>query len=408
MAYGLVLCPRSSFQSKYLGMCKNPLISTAGGRFPQPPPESECIPFAVTGEKVFRHTFSHRFLMWGIYFKQIVLGGKVMNITIYDVAREANVSMATVSRVVNGNPNVKPATRKKVLNTIEQLGYRPNAVARGLASKKTTTVGAIIPDISSIFFAELARGIEDIATMYKYNIILSNSDQNKDKELQLINTMLEKQVDGILFMGGNITPEHVDQFSSSSVPVVLAATYDETNKIPSVNIDYEVAAYEATKFLIDQNSAQPAFLSGTEDTHINQLKYKGYLRALNESGVTIKEDFIVNGDYSYQSGIEGIDQLLELDEKPAAIFVASDEMALGAIHGLQDKGYKITDDIEIFVFDNTRLATMVRPTLSTIVQPMYDIGAVAMRLLTKYMNKEEVTEKKVVLPHRVIERNSTK
>ncbi|HLR40989.1 MAG TPA: catabolite control protein A [Virgibacillus sp.] len=331
-----------------------------------------------------------------------------MNITIYDVAREANVSMATVSRVVNGNPNVKPATRKKVLNTIEQLGYRPNAVARGLASKKTTTVGAIIPDISSIFFAELARGIEDIATMYKYNIILSNSDQNKDKELQLINTMLEKQVDGILFMGGNITPEHVDQFSSSSVPVVLAATYDETNKIPSVNIDYEVAAYEATKFLIDQNSAQPAFLSGTEDTHINQLKYKGYLRALNESGVTIKEDFIVNGDYSYQSGIEGIDQLLELDEKPAAIFVASDEMALGAIHGLQDKGYKVPDDIEIFGFDNTRLATMVRPTLSTIVQPMYDIGAVAMRLLTKYMNKEEVTEKKVVLPHRVIERNSTK
>src|SRR5690625_509886 len=108
--------------------------------------------------------------MWGIYFKPIVLGGKVMNITIYDGAREANVSMATVSRVVNGNPNVKPATRKKVLNTIEQLGYRPNAVARGLASKKTTTVGAIIPDISSIFFAELARGIEDIATMYKYNI----------------------------------------------------------------------------------------------------------------------------------------------------------------------------------------------------------------------------------------------
>lgn len=337
------------------------------------------------------------------------LGGRIMNITIYDVAREANVSMATVSRVVNGNPNVKPTTRKKVHNTIERLGYRPNAVARGLASKRTTTVGAIIPDISSIFFAELARGIEDIATMYKYNIILSNSDQNKEKELQLIDTMLEKQVDGILFMGGNITEEHVHQFSTSTVPVVLAATYDETNTIPSVNIDYEAAAYDATKFLIENNQHRhPAFISGQEDTQINQLKYDGYKRALKEAGVTLNEAYTVKGDYSYQSGMEAVNELLDIEEGPSAIFVASDEMALGVIHGAQDKGYRIPEDLQVFGFDNTRLATMVRPTLSTIVQPMYDIGAVAMRLLTKYMDKEEVPEKKVVLPHRVIGRNSTK
>lgn len=167
-----------------------------------------------------------------------------MNVTIYDVAREANVSMATVSRVVNGNPNVKPATRKKVVEVIDRLGYRPNAVARGLASKKTTTVGVIIPDISNIFFAELARGIEDIATMYKYNIILSNSDQNTEKELHLLNTMLGKQVDGIVFMGGNITEEHVREFELSPVPVVLAGTVEDTGKIPSVNIDYQAAAYD--------------------------------------------------------------------------------------------------------------------------------------------------------------------
>src|SRR5690625_1363857 len=178
------------------------------------------------------------------------------NITIYDVAREANVSMATVSRVINRNPNVKPSTRKKVLDTIDRLGYRPNAVARGLASKKTTTVGAIIPDISGMFFAELARGIEDIATMYKYNVILSNSDQNKDKELQLLDTMLEKQVDGIIFMGGNITKDFVSQLSNTNVPVVLAATYDESHTFPSVNIDYELAAFEATEFLIKQHNSQ--------------------------------------------------------------------------------------------------------------------------------------------------------
>src|SRR6476619_5096237 len=167
------------------------------------------------------------------------------NITIYDVAREANVSIATVSRVVNGNPNVKPATRKKVSDVIDRLGYRPNAVARGLASKKTTTVGVIIPDISSTYYSELARGIEDIATMYKYNIILSNSDQNMDKELHLLNTMLGKQVDGLVFMGGNITAEHVEEFEKSPVPIVLAGSIEASETIPSVNIDYQQAAYEA-------------------------------------------------------------------------------------------------------------------------------------------------------------------
>src|SRR5699024_2119660 len=174
-----------------------------------------------------------------------------MNITIYDVAREANVSMATVSRVINGNPNVKPVTRKKVLRTIEELGYRPNAVARGLASKKTTTVGVITPDISSMFFAELARGIDDIANMYKYNILLSNSDQNIDKEIKLINTMLEKQVDGIVYMGGQIKEEHLQQFNTSPAPIVLAASIDPSQSTPSVNIDFEQGGYEATNLLID-------------------------------------------------------------------------------------------------------------------------------------------------------------
>lgn len=331
-----------------------------------------------------------------------------MNITIYDVAREANVSMATVSRVVNGNPNVKPATRKKVLSTIERLGYRPNAVARGLASKKTTTVGAIIPDISSIFFAELARGIEDIATMYNYNIILSNSDQNKEKELHLINTMLEKQVDGIVFMGGKIREEHVAQFKSAPVPVALAATIDESFTIPSVNIDYELAAYEAAKLLIEHGNAVPAFVTAQEETEVNNQKYKGYLRALEESGAALNDSYIIKGDYTYDSGIEALQQLMALDEKPTGIFVASDEMALGVIHGAQDMGIKVPEDLEVFGFDNTRLATMVRPELSTIAQPMYDIGAVAMRLLTKFMNKEEVAELNVILPHQIMERDSTK
>jgi LacI family transcriptional regulator len=332
-----------------------------------------------------------------------------LNITIYDVAREANVSMATVSRVVNGNPNVKPVTRKKVLEVIERLGYRPNAVARGLASKKTTTVGVIIPDISNIFFAELARGIEDIATMYKYNIILSNSDQNKEKELHLLNTMLGKQVDGLVFMGGNITAEHVEEFEKSPVPIVLAGSVEESTTIPSVNIDYEQAVYDSVKEFIEKGHRNIAFVIGPLHEPKNaEKKLTGYKRALEEAGIAFKEEFVFEGDYTYDSGLEAFDKLLECSERPTAILVGSDEMALGVVHGAEDKGFTIPDDFEIITSDNTRLALMVRPQLTTIVQPLYDIGAVAMRLLTKLMNKEKVSENTVVLPHRIEHRQSTK
>ncbi|MFP7272734.1 catabolite control protein A [Bacillus safensis] len=331
------------------------------------------------------------------------------NVTIYDVAREANVSMATVSRVVNGNPNVKPTTRKKVLEAIDRLGYRPNAVARGLASKKTTTVGVIIPDISSIFYSELARGIEDIATMYKYNIILSNSDQNTDKELHLLNTMLGKQVDGIVFMGGNITDVHVEEFKRSPVPIVLAASVEEQAQTPSVNINYEQAIYDSVQLLVEKGHKRIAFVSGPMSEPINSVrKLAGYKRALEEAGIAFDDALVAEGDYSYDSGIEALAHLLEQSDKPTAVIAATDEMALGVIHGAQDRGVSIPEDLEVIGFDNTRLSLMVRPQLTTVVQPTYDIGAVAMRLLTKLMNKEQVDDQIVELPHRIEVRQSTK
>lgn len=333
----------------------------------------------------------------------------VNNVTIYDVAREANVSMATVSRVVNGNPNVKPTTRKKVLEAIDRLGYRPNAVARGLASKKTTTVGVIIPDISSIFYSELARGIEDIATMYKYNIILSNSDQNTDKELHLLNTMLGKQVDGIVFMGGNITDVLVEEFKRSPVPIVLAASVEEQAQTPSVNINYEQAIYDSVQLLVEKGHKRIAFVSGPMSEPINSMrKLAGYKRALEEAGIAFDDVLVAEGDYSYDSGIESLAHLLEQSDKPTAVIAATDEMALGVIHGAQDRGVSIPEDLEVIGFDNTRLSLMVRPQLTTVVQPTYDIGAVAMRLLTKLMNKEQVDDQIVELPHRIEERQSTK
>ncbi|MDN4595345.1 catabolite control protein A [Polycladomyces subterraneus] len=337
------------------------------------------------------------------------MGKKREAVTIYDVAREAGVSMATVSRVVNGNPNVKPATRKKVLETIRNLGYRPNAVARGLASKRTTTVGVIIPDISNAFFAELTRGIEDIANMYHYNIILSNSDNKKEKELQLIETFLEKQVDGLLFLGSEVTDEHRQVFAEAHVPIVLAGTQDPVGDRPSVVIDQVQAAKEATTALIREGHERIGLIGGPLTDPVNGYsRYLGYKQALEENGLPFKEEWVRIGDYRYRSGLEAMRSLLESEQPPTAVFACSDEMAVGALHAVQDAGRSVPEDVSIIGFDDIPLATQVRPLLSTVAVPMYDIGAVAMRLLTKYMNDEPVESPQVVLQYRLELRNSTR
>ncbi|GFR37570.1 catabolite control protein A [Insulibacter thermoxylanivorax] len=330
-----------------------------------------------------------------------------MTVTIYDVAREAGVSMATVSRVVNNNPNVKPQTRKKVYEAIERLGYRPNAVARGLASKRTTTVGVVIPDISNAIIAEVARGIEDIANMYHYNIILCNADMRKEKEIRVINTLLEKQVDGLLFMGGLVTEDHIQAFRTSNVPVVLCATSDVEQSVPSVDIDHQLAAYDAVQALITRGHKKIALISGVlEDlTHYYQ-RYLGYRKALEEAGIPFREDYVRIGNGRYESGLEVMNYFMELEDRPTAILAANDEMAIGAIHTVLDHGLSVPDDISIIGIDNVRMASMVRPRLSTVAQPMYDIGAVSMRLLTKLMKKEHVEEERVILPHELIIRDS--
>ncbi|SFQ45338.1 transcriptional regulator, LacI family [Psychrobacillus psychrotolerans] len=333
----------------------------------------------------------------------------MLTITIYDVAREANVSMATVSRVVNGNQNVKPATRQKVLAVIERLDYRPNAVARGLASKKTKTVGVIIPDISNVFYAELVRGIEDIATMYRYNIILTNSDQQEDKEVQLLSTLLSKQVDGVVMMSDEISSEMLHEMNRATVPIVLAGTVETSNSFPSVNIEYHDAAVDAVNRLIKNGHKRIAFVSGSIDSTITKLyKVSGYERALNEASIEIDTDLIVGVNNTYDDGLVAWDQLRELKDPPTAFFAGNDEIAIGLIHGAQDNGLRVPEDIEVMSFENSKLTRMVRPQLTSVVLPLYDIGAVSMRLLTKHMNKENIEENNVILPYWIEERKSVK
>ncbi|MCO6017272.1 catabolite control protein A [Carnobacterium divergens] len=328
-------------------------------------------------------------------------------ITIYDVAREANVSMATVSRVVNGNPNVKPTTRKKVLEVIDRLDYRPNAVARGLASKKTTTVGVIVPDVTNLYFSSLARGIDDIATMYKYNIILANSDQNDQKEIQVLNTLLAKQVDGIIYMGHKITDEMRAEFSRSKTPVVLAGTVDPDAQVGSVNIDYTEATEQVITQLIAKGNKKIAFVSGALTEPINGIyRMNGYKKALKKAGINFDEKLVFETEYSYQAGEEMYNKLAKVGA--TAVFVGDDELAIGILNGALDHGIKIPEKFEVVTSNNSKLTEMVRPRLSTITQPLYDIGAVSMRLLTKLMNKEEVEEKTIILPHNIADRGTTK
>ena len=328
-------------------------------------------------------------------------------ITIYDVAREEDVSMATVSRVVNGNPNVKPATRKKVLEVIERLDYRPNAVARGLASKKTTTVGVIIPDVSNMFFASLARGIDDIATMYKYNIILANSDGDNLKEVHVLNNLLAKQVDGIIFMGHHITDEIRGEFSRSKTPVVLAGSIDPDNQVGSVNIDYQAATKEAVQILVKNGHKDIAFVSGALIDPINgHARLGGYKQALEEAGIAYNEGLIFEAPYSFRDGLRLVERLR--NSGATAAFISDDELAVGILDGLLDAGVKVPEEFEIITSNNSLLTDVVRPKLTTITQPLYDMGAVAMRLLTKLMNKEEVEQKTIILPFGISEKGSTK
>lgn len=271
-------------------------------------------------------------------------------------------------------------------------------------------MGVIVPDISNIFFADLARGIEDVATMYKYNIILCNSDQNPEKEIHLLNTLLGKQVDGIIFMGGRLHEDLVREFKTSPVPIVLAATLNQDYDLPAVNIDYESAAHDAVKSLIDHGHKRIGFITGPLEQQINgEKKFAGYRSALEEANLPFDEQNVVLGNYTYDSGMKAMNQLLELGaDCPRAIFAGTDEMALGVIHALQDAGHQVPQDFEVIGHDNTRLATMIRPKLTTVVQPMYDIGAVSMRLLTKILNKEEIETNDVTLPHRIEERDSTR
>lgn len=330
-------------------------------------------------------------------------------VTIYTVAREAHVSMATVSRVVNGNPNVKPATRDRVQAVIKKLNYRPNAVARGLASKRTTTVGVVIPDITNDYFAELARGIDDIATMYKYNMILTNADADENSPVKVVQDLITKQVDGIIYMGHDIDDQLKAEIQGAQTPVVVAGSLTNEAQIPTVRIDYQKATEDAVRFLIGHDNKRIALVVGSKETTINaHNRIPGYQAALKEAGIPFDDNLIFECNNSYGEGYSLAQTFI--DEKIDAAFISDDSSAAGLLNGLTDAGVKVPDTVEIVTGNDTKLAHITRPTMTSITQPLYDVGAVAMRLLTKLMNDDKQTDAQqpVILNYGFEERQTTR
>lgn len=331
-----------------------------------------------------------------------------MATSIKDVAKDAGVSIATVSRVLNDVDVVNEETKKKVLAAIKKLGYRPNIVARSLKTQKTRTIGIIIPDISNQFYPEIVRGAEDVANIYDYNIMLCNTDLDMEKETEYLKVLKEKMSDGVLYMSNSLEEDMLNLIKQLQIPMVLVETTNDKEDIPSVTIDNEKAAYDGVTYLINKGNRKIAYIGASEDmANASAVRYKGYKKALEENNLQVDKNRTYFSNLKAKDGYEGINKILDRVDVDA-IFCSSDEIAMGAINALRDRGIKVPEDVDVMGFDNIYSASIFYPKLTTVAQPIYDMGSVGMRMLIKLINNQKMDNTNYVLPHQLIERDSCK
>lgn len=326
-------------------------------------------------------------------------------ITIYDVAGKANVSLATVSRVMNNPEKVNPETREKVLRVINELGYRPNAIARGLASRKTTTIGVVISDITRAYTSQLIGGITDIAKKYGYSIKIYSTNGDLDLD-ESIRSVVAEQVDGILFLNEEIEKNQIDsvvkQLNDAQIPTVLTNVRFEQCSLPFVMIDYVQGTYEITKRMIEKGRKDIYLFSTVRHYYTNDLKEEGYTKAMLEANLEPKI-FRTSGDVYINK--QHFKEFFNNNHIDGAISVR-DSIAISFINVVREKGLRIPEDISVCGLQNTKYAILSRPNLTCLDTPSYDIGAVSMRLLTKLMLDVEVTDSEIILPYTIIERDT--
>ncbi len=333
---------------------------------------------------------------------------KRKKLTIRDVAAAAGVSHQTVSRVINDRPDVAEETRRRVWQVIEELGYQPSAVARGLASKRTYTLGLITADFSDYFFTQVIVGAEAAARRYGYWFMLCSTERNPADEPEYMRLLTERQVDGILFARPSTERDdrHIISLIRQGVPLVTTAYHVPGERLTVVDVDNVDGGLKAAQCLIDAGHHQIGMITGPPDWKSVKDRTEGYKIALEKAGIPFDGSLVEHGDWSYGSGYEAMGRLLEKFPGLPALFIQNDQMAIGAMQALREAGRRVPEDVSIVGYDDIPAAAYCHPPLTTIRQPMQRVGEMATQKLIELIDNPDAERGEVLLKTEVVHRGS--
>jgi LacI family transcriptional regulator len=332
-------------------------------------------------------------------------------VTIHDLARMLNISASTVSRALSGNPRISRSTRDKVKKLVEKLNYQPNVVASNLRTGKSRTIGIVVPHINRNFFSNVIGGIEETASNADYRVIITQTYESHEKEVENIRALLSARVDGILVSvsGGTKTYGHYDLVKKRGIPLLFFDRTIDEIETSRVMIDDFRAAYKAVKHLIEEGFKNIAHFAGPQHINIYRERFAGYREALKEGGILYSEAFLFIDNLTEEKGWKATDKLMKLKNRPDAIFSASDISALGAIKYLKEKGYRIPEDMAIVGFANEPFTSIMEPGLTSVDQKGYLIGVTVANLFFEEILKpsESGLFKKIIIEPELIIRESS-
>lgn len=326
--------------------------------------------------------------------------------TIYDVAREAGVSYSTVSRALTGYEFVKPSTREKVLRAAEKLGYVPNQQARGLAGGRSNLIGVLVPALSNDYVGEILRGIDEELTKSDYNLILYTTHRHNGKEAAYVATILNGAAEGLLLVVPMISNSYLDALREQDFPYVLIDRSDGADQSSAVISTNWQGAYEATQYLIELGHRRIGFIAGLPGLNSATERWEGYAAALSAHGIPMDSQLVAQGAFREKIGYSAAESLLALPELPTAIFASNDLSALGAISAIRQRGLRIPEDISVIGFDDIPQASLIYPRLTTIRQPLDQMGREAVTLLLEQIENPTLKKRQVTLETQLIVRDS--
>jgi LacI family transcriptional regulator len=330
------------------------------------------------------------------------------NVTIIDVAEAAGVSYATVSRVLNNDPHVKPETRERVIHSIMRLGYTVNQQARNLAGGRSRVIGLLVPDLGTGYIGEIIRGIDEALAAAQYDLMLYTTHRRKTKESVYVASLTQGMTDGLLLVLPRDPEAYLVSLRRRHFPYVLVDHQGIGDIESAVGATNRQGGYEATQYLIELGHRRIGFITGTLDLGCSHDRLEGYRAALRDDGLPIDPQLIQEGDFWQPSGFSATQSLLALPDPPTAIFASNDVMAFGVMEAVRDRGLRIPEDVSIVGFDNIPQAEHVSPQLTTIEQPLADMGREAARMLLAMIQEPNRPYQRVELPTRLIERASTR